>query len=488
MFKTKKKAQLLIVAFCMALLAAFAFATIAYADQGGQGDQGDTGGKITFVDSQDVSTVYGSMTVRVSEDGNNPVTVAGNIPDNPSKEGFVFDGWYSDPLGITPWTFNAKSITKDITVYAGWKKETPHDPDPEPDPTPVKPDKHKGDKGGKDVKDSKKDVKDAKGGKDVKDNKDGDKGSKELAKAHNVYFDTNAPSINPTSVVPELGVARGALVIKPADPTAEDGWWIIGWYKDPGCTKPWDFAKDKMGKCDLTLYANWNWTRPLHNVYFDTNAPSIDPTPVDPELGVGEGLLVTKPADPTATGGWWIIGWYKDPECTQPWDFDTDTLGKEDMTLYANWNWTRPMLQVIFNSEGGSSVDSEIVGQYLLVLKPADPTKDGFNFGGWFKDEACTEPWDFASDQMGAVDMTLYAKWNQIPGTQGGSTGDETGDDTEPGGSEATPVVAEPIKELPTSGLPVTGDTLSTSSLIAALLIGATAGTGVVIIRKRRMA
>ena len=46
-------------------------------------------------------------------------------PKDPTREGYVFNGWYADKECKTPFDFS-KGITADITVYAGWKdKETP---------------------------------------------------------------------------------------------------------------------------------------------------------------------------------------------------------------------------------------------------------------------------------------------------------------------------------------------------------------------------
>jgi uncharacterized repeat protein (TIGR02543 family) len=50
---------------------------------------------------------------------------------------------------------------------------------------------------------------------------------------------------------------------------------------------------------------------------------------------VEEGGLVPEPAVPTKIGST-FGGWYKEPECTNPWDFDNDTV-TADMTLYAKW-------------------------------------------------------------------------------------------------------------------------------------------------------
>ena len=42
---------------------------------------------------------------------------------------------------------------------------------------------------------------------------------------------------------------------------------------------------------------------------------------------------------------------------------------------------------------------------------PPRRLKTGSLFGGWFKDEECTQPWDFDEDTVDK-NMTLYARWN----------------------------------------------------------------------------
>lgn len=49
------------------------------------------------------------------------------------------------------------------------------------------------------------------------------------------------------------------------------------------------------------------------------------------------------------------------------------------------------------------------------LLPPDNPAKDGFYFGGWFKDKSCTKAWNFDKDTVSS-NLTLYAKW--IPKTK----------------------------------------------------------------------
>ncbi len=37
---------------------------------------------------------------------------------------------------------------------------------------------------------------------------------------------------------------------------------------------------------------------------------------------------------------------------------------------------------------------------------------DSYSFAGWYKDEACTQPFNFASEKMGPNSLMLYAKWD----------------------------------------------------------------------------
>ncbi|ELB6106689.1 InlB B-repeat-containing protein [Listeria monocytogenes] len=54
-----------------------------------------------------------------------------NEPTAPTKQGFLFDGWYDAEVGGTKWDFNTmKMPANDITLYAHFSKETPLSPSP----------------------------------------------------------------------------------------------------------------------------------------------------------------------------------------------------------------------------------------------------------------------------------------------------------------------------------------------------------------------
>lgn len=80
---------------------------------------------------------------------------------------------------------------------------------------------------------------------------------------------------------------------------------------------------------------------------------------------------------------------------------------------------------VTFDSNEGTAVDSQLVPVGDKVAKPADPTKEGYTFSGWFTDEGCTNAYDFDADVDGTQpEFTLYAGWKAAPATVEPGTGD----------------------------------------------------------------
>ena len=73
-----------------------------------------------------------------------------------------------------------------------------------------------------------------------------------------------------------------------------------------------------------------------------------------------------------------------------------------------------PGFTVSFDSRGGTDVpaQSQMYGQ--LKETPEPPTREGYQFTGWYTDYGCTIAWD-AAQQTVQSDMTLYAGWQTLP-------------------------------------------------------------------------
>ncbi len=65
--------------------------------------------------------------------------------------------------------------------------------------------------------------------------------------------------------------------------------------------------------------------------------------------------------------------------------------------------------RVKFDLKGHGEKADVIVKDGSVLMKPADPTEEGFTFAGWYSDEKCTIAYNFNS--FITSDITIYAKW-----------------------------------------------------------------------------
>jgi len=134
---------------------------------------------------------------------------------------------------------------------------------------------------------------------------------------------------------------------------------------------------------------------------------------------VYKGYPVKRPPNPVKKGCI-FDAWYSDNETfNEIWNFNTVPSG--DLTLYANWDLeiiTIETRSVTFNKNGGDT-DAQpffITVDYGSRISPpaTEPARDGYVFGGWYRDEDCLSEWIFDTDIVTA-DVTLYAKWTILP-------------------------------------------------------------------------
>lgn len=158
-------------------------------------------------------------------------------------------------------------------------------------------------------------------------------------------------------------------------------------------------AEGADGKCDVCGRENYAVT-------FDVKGHGTAP---EAQIVYSGGKAV-KPSDLTDESGEYLFGgWFKDTECTVPFDFDATVSAA--VTVYAKWEKdNRPV--VTFNLKGhGKTPESQKLEVGGTATKPEDPEIDGWFFRGWHTDEECTEPFDFNTPVTSSI--TLYAKWEK---------------------------------------------------------------------------
>ena len=104
------------------------------------------------------------------------------------------------------------------------------------------------------------------------------------------------------------------------------------------------------------------------------------------------GTAVNAPADPTKTG-YTFAGWDKEIPATMP---------AEDITITANW--TINQYTITFADTGDSTIAPITQDYGTDVTAPANPTKTGYTFVKWDKE---------IPDTMPAGDVTITAQWDE---------------------------------------------------------------------------
>ena len=169
------------------------------------------------------------------------------------------------------------------------------------------------------------------------------------------------------------------------------------------------FTYERMNKNEKTLY----YTRNSYNVVFQ-NCTGVS----QKSLKFGASLSSAKPADSSVgrpagmDSDYVFMGWYFDPAFQTPVDWSS-TMPARNLQVYAKW--AKPDYTVSFNTHGADTETPAPIGvaKYDTIedQMPADPTREGYVFAGWYTDEAYTVP--FVATQQIVRNLTLHAKWTR---------------------------------------------------------------------------
>jgi uncharacterized repeat protein (TIGR02543 family) len=264
------------------------------------------------------------------------------------------------------------------------------------------------------------------------------------------------------TAVTDSEFVSGGTITLPARPTRA-GYTFDGWFTaQTGGTKYGSTSTPPDG--NLVVHAQW--TQVSANTVFTVTYEEHGGTTV-PNATFVSGGTVTLPADPTRAG-YTFDGWFT--EETDGTRFNS-TFSPADENVVVHAQWTQIPFLVTFEEHGGTAVpDSTFVSGGTLAL-PADPTRAGYTFNGWFTAQTGgTKYGSIASPPDG--NLVVHAQWTAVPVLSAPSPAPSTSPTTTvPAVVSAAEVVA-PVKEIaPRRSLPITGSNIESLVLAALVLL-----------------
>jgi uncharacterized repeat protein (TIGR02543 family) len=271
-------------------------------------------------------------------------------PADPTRSGYTFQGWFSAESGGTQYTW-PHTVTGNVTMHARWRDNSL--------PVPTQ---------------------------------------------YTISFNSHGGS-----AVTAITADEGTVVEKPTDPT-RSGYTFSGWFSaaSGGTLYSWP----RTLNADLTIHAQWrDNSQPAPTQYtlsFNSHGGSTVAA-----ITVDEGTVVEKPTDPTRSG-YTFNGWFSAGSGGTLYTWPHTLTA--DVTMHAQWQDTSDpgptQYTISFDSHGGPAVQAITANEGTLVEKPADPTRSGYTFNGWFSAASdgtlCTWPHTLTAN------VTIHAQWTLI--------------------------------------------------------------------------
>ena len=290
-------------------------------------------------------------------------------PLAPTRDGYVFAGWYYHSDGTDQVDFNQPIVGggDHVTLFAAW--------------TPVKQDK-----------------------------------TIEILYVANggTFFDGNETM---QGVTDTDGIAR--LPLQPA----REGYDFLGWSYDRDGNDPVDFTKAIVaGSGHATVYAQWKQNNEKTVLYVANGGVFADGNETMEGVTDSDGVA-RQPLAPTREG-YTFTGWTYDAAGTEPVDFTKPIQGGgQHATFFAQWaELANNEKDVLYVANGGVFADGNEVLQGVtdgdgVARQPLAPTREGYTFAGWTYDSKGTDPVDFSKPVQGGGDhVTFYAQWTKDKG------------------------------------------------------------------------
>lgn len=200
--------------------------------------------------------------------------------------------------------------------------------------------------------------------------------------------------------------------IRFADP-AKSGCNFGGWFTDAGCTSGNEITEIVSGSTgDVEVWAKWT---AMGDTAYKVEHYQQDITGEGYTLAETENLTGTTDAEVSAAAKNY-------PGFTENTAYaDRAASGNiaADGSLVLKLYYDRDTYTVTYRDWDGTEKKTEQVRYSGAATAPADPSREGYTFTGWYKAESLTEAFDFNTPIV--EDITLYAKWSKKNNNSGSS-------------------------------------------------------------------
>lgn len=130
------------------------------------------------------------------------------------------------------------------------------------------------------------------------------------------------------------------------------------------------------------------------------------------------GKTAIKPADPTREG-YDFYGWYADDKFVTPYLFEGRTITGDGVNVYAKWELKSSQTEYVIDFDlgyEGAEIAPVTTRNAKLIDMPADPTREGYEFKGWWISDYETREKltvEFSAKKEFDANTTLFAVWNK---------------------------------------------------------------------------
>jgi uncharacterized repeat protein (TIGR02543 family) len=274
-------------------------------------------------------------------------TAIGTLPANPTRAGYTFAGWFNTAAATGGTQVNANTIVPNANTTF-WARWTPN---------------------------------------------------------ANVTLTFNGNSGAPatTQITRRVGTAIGTL---PANPTRA-GFTFAGWFNTSAATGGTQItANTAVPNANTTYWARWTPNASV-TLTFNGNSGTPATSEIVRQIGTAIGTL---PATPIRAG-YTFAGWFNTAAATGGTQITINTIVPNSNTTY--WaRWTpNANVTLTFNGNSGAPATYQItrrVGTAIGTL-PANPTRAGFTFAGWFT--AQTGGTQVNVNTIVTGNVTYWARW-----------------------------------------------------------------------------